>query len=95
MPNALDTKPHFNGSKANKLKRCDLKNGTLLFDYEHIPFAGPTLWKHLFLLYRVFFQACSVLENLKTGVILPLFKGKAAKANNRDNHRGITLFPML
>ena len=30
-----------------------------------------------------------------TGVILPLFKGKGAKANNKDNYRGITLFPTL
>ena len=34
-------------------------------------------------------------ENLKTGVILPLFKGKGAKANNKDNYRGITMFPTL
>ena len=26
---------------------------------------------------------------------LPLFKGKGAKANNKDNYRGITLFPIL
>ena len=34
-------------------------------------------------------------ESLKTGVILPLFKGKGAKANIKDNYRGITLFPTL
>ena len=34
-------------------------------------------------------------ENLKTGVILPLFKGKGAKANNKDNYRGIIMFPTL
>ena len=32
---------------------------------------------------------------LKTGIILPLFKGKATKANNKDNYRGITLFPTI
>ena len=26
---------------------------------------------------------------------MPLFKGKSAKANNKDNYRGITLFPTL
>ena len=26
---------------------------------------------------------------------MPLFKGKGAKANNKDSHRGITLFPTL
>ena len=34
-------------------------------------------------------------ESLKSGIILPLFKGKGAKANNKDNYRGITLFPTL
>ena len=29
------------------------------------------------------------------GVILPLFKDKEAKANNKDNYRGITMFPAL
>ena len=28
-------------------------------------------------------------------MILPLFKGKGVKANNKDNYRGITLFPTL
>ena len=27
--------------------------------------------------------------------VLPLFKGKGAKANNKDNYRGIALFPTL
>ena len=26
---------------------------------------------------------------------MPLFKGKGAKANNKDNYRGTTLFPTL
>ena len=26
---------------------------------------------------------------------MPLFKGKGAKANNKDNYQGITLFPTL
>ena len=33
--------------------------------------------------------------NLKRRVILPLFKGKGAKANNKDNYKGVTLFPTL
>ena len=37
----------------------------------------------------------SVCDSLLTGVILPLFKGKGAEANNKDNYRGITLFPTL
>ena len=34
-------------------------------------------------------------KSLKSQIILPLFKGKGAKANNKDNYRGITLFPTL
>ena len=46
-------------------------------------------------LYQQFFENFSVSKSLKTGIILPLFKGKGAKANNKDNYRGITLFPTL
>ena len=46
-------------------------------------------------MYQNFYANGSVCESLKTGVILPLFKGKGAKANNKDNCRGITLFPTL
>ena len=64
-------------------------------EYEHIRFAGPPFWKLLFQLYQTFFNNFSVCDSLLTGVILPLFKGKGAKANNKDNYRGITLFPTL
>ena len=64
-------------------------------DYEHIRFAGRPFWKLLFQLYQTFFNNLSVCDSLLTGVILPLFKGKGAKANNKDNYRGITLFPTL
>ena len=37
----------------------------------------------------------SVCKTLKICLVLPLFKGKGAKANNKDNYRGITLFPTL
>ena len=45
----------------------NLKTGVsgVSLDYEHIRFAGPTLWNHLFLLYRDFFQTHTVPENLK------------------------------
>ena len=64
-------------------------------DYEHIRFAGPPLWKLLFQLYQDFFMNHSFCEFLLTGVILPPFKGNGAKANDKDNYRGITLFPTL
>ena len=64
-------------------------------DYEHICYAGPPLWEALFCLYRGFFESGSVCQILKTGIMLPLFKGKGTKANNKDNYRGITLFPTI
>ena len=75
----------------------ELKLGVtgLCIDYKHIRFAGPPVWRLLFELYQNFYANDSVWESLKTGVILPLFKGKGAKANNKDSYRGITLFPTL
>ena len=64
-------------------------------DYEHIRFAGPPFWKLLFQLYQTFLNNFSVCDSLLPGVILPLFKGKGAEDNNKDNYRGITLFPAL
>ena len=58
-------------------------------------YAGPPPWRLLFHLYQQFFENFSASKFLKTGIILPLFKGKGAKANNKDNYRGITLFPTL
>ena len=67
----------------------------VLIDYEHVKFAGPDLWILLQDLYQTFLESCMIPESLKSGVILPLFKGKGTKANNKDNYRGITLFPTL
>ena len=74
-----------------------LKSGVsgVLLDFEHIRFECPILWKLLHDLYQVFFDKSSVCKTLKTGLVLPLLKGKGAKANNKDNYRGITLFPKL
>ena len=62
-----------------------LKQGVsgVSIDYEHVRFIGPTIWNHIFLLYQDSFQSHTVSENLKTGVILPLFKGKGAKVKQR------------
>ena len=46
-------------------------------------------------MYQQFYENSVVCKSLKIGIILPLFKGKGAKANNKDNYRGITLFPTL
>ena len=65
----------------------------VLIDYEHVKFAGPDLWIFLQDVYQEFFESCMIPKSLKSETILPLFKGKGAKANNKDNYRGITLFP--
>ena len=64
----------------------------LCIDYEHIHLAGPPVWRLLFELYQNFYANGSGCESLKTGVILPLFKGKGTEANNKDNYMGTTLF---
>ena len=61
-------------------------------DCEHVGDASAPLWR-LFHLYQQFFENFSVSKFLKTGIILPLFKGKGAKANN--NYIGITPFHAL
>ena len=45
--------------------------------------------------YIKLFSIISVCDSLLTAVNLPLFKGKGAKANNKDTYRGITLFLTL
>ena len=85
-------------SYAEVTKVCSsLKSGIsgITIDYEHIRFAGPPLWHLLHELYGEFLLNFSVSKSLKTGLILPLFKGKGTKANKKDNYRGITLFSVL
>ena len=80
---------------ARVCSRLKQETSSVLIDYEHISHAGPTLWRHLFLLYQDFFQTHTVSENLKSGVILQLFKGNGAKGSIKYNYRGITMFPTL
>ena len=54
-----------------------------MFTFE-VPFYGLLLHNS----YQVFFVKSSICKTLKTGLVLPLFNG------NKDNYRGITLFPM-
>ena len=67
----------------------------VLIVYEHVKFADPDLWILLQDVYQEFFESCMIPKSLKSGIILPLFRGKKAKASNKDNYRGITLFPTL
>ena len=61
----------------------------VLIDYEHIrPHSMETTSPFI---YQAFLDKSSVCKTLKTGLVLPLFKGKGAKANNKDNYSGITL----
>ena len=80
---------------ANVCSKLEPGVSGVLIDYEHVLFAGPVLWNFLFEFYNEFFDKSSVCESLKVGTILPLFKDKGVKANNKDNYRGITLFPTL
>ena len=75
----------------------NLKPGVsgVLLDYEHIRYAGPSLWRLLFHIYQQFFEIFVVCKSLKMRIMWPLFKGKDAKANNKDNYRGITMFPTM
>ena len=68
---------------------------SISIDYEHIHYDCLPLWKAPFCLYRVFFESGSVCQIRKNLNHTALFKGKGAKANNKDNYRGITLFPTI
>ena len=63
--------------------------------YEHIKFGGPPLWNLLYKLYNQMFESSAVPTESLTGIVLPLFKGKGLKASEKDNYRGITLFPVV
>ena len=65
----------------------------VLIDYDHVRFAGLDLWILLQDVYQEFFESCMIPKRLKSGIILPLFKGKGAKANNKDNYRRNNIIP--
>ena len=67
----------------------------VLLDNKHIRYTGPSLWRLLYHMYQQVFESSVACKSLKIGIIFPLFKDKGAKANNKDNYRGITLFPTL
>ena len=63
--------------------------------YEHIKFGGPYLWYALYKLYRTMFENGNVPFNSLIDMVLSLFKSKDLKASEKDNYRGITLFPVI
>ena len=48
-----------------------------------------------FKLYQNSFANDFVCESLRTGVIMPLLKGKGTEGTIKDDYRGIVLFPTL
>ena len=52
-------------------------------DHQHIRYAGASLWRLSFHVYQQCFENSVVCKSLKMGMILPLFKGKDARANNK------------
>ena len=60
--------------------------------YEHIKFDGPYLWYALYKLYHSLFENGNMPSNSLIGMV---FKGKGLKASEKDNYRGITLFPVI
>ena len=71
---------------ANVCSKLKPRVSGVFIDYEHVRFAGRVLWNFLFELYNEFFYGSSVCKSLKVETILPLFKGKGAKTNNKDNY---------
>ena len=59
----------------------NLKAGVsgVLIGYEHVRFVGPQSWKHLFQLYKKFFENCSVSESLKRSYFTT-FQGKVCES---------------
>ena len=73
----------------------DTAGGICQTTYEHIKFGGPSLWSVLYKLYCQMFESSAVPVESLVGMVLPLFKGKGLKASEKDNYRGITLFPVV
>ena len=63
--------------------------------YEHLKYLAPVLWDILSKLYLFLFVSCDVPSQFRTFFILPLFKGKVAKACDRDSYRVIAMFSVF
>ena len=75
--------------------KCGVAGGPDMITYEHLRYGGPVLWDNLSKLYFSLFISCSVPSKFRTFFILPLFKGKGAKACDRDSYRGIAMFSVF
>ena len=63
--------------------------------YEHFLYGGPTLWDVIYDLFLRLFYDNGSPEMLKICMMLPLFKDKGLKAYDKDNYRGIAMFPVI
>ena len=66
-----------------------------LFTYEHLKYGGPVLCDILSKLYLSSSVSCDVPSQFRIFLILRLFKGKGAKACDRDSYRGIAMFSVF
>ena len=75
--------------------KCGVAGGPDMITYEHLRYGGPVLCDILSKLYLSLFISCSVPSQFRTFLIPPLFKGKGAKACDRDSYRGIAMFSVF
>ena len=60
-----------------------------------LKYGGPILWNILSKLYFKLFFAHDIPSQFRRQLVLPLFKGKGAKAYLKDNYRGIAMFSVF
>ena len=87
-------------SEAEMVKACGkMKNrkapGWDMITAEHVKKGGPIVIKILTMMYNLITKTRLVPAHFKKGVRIPLFKGGNKDPEMRDNHRGITLLPVL
>jgi hypothetical protein len=65
--------------------------GPDLITNEHIKYANVILSKHLTQLFNMITWTCYSPEMLRTGIIIPIYKGNSKDRTDPTNYRGITL----
>ena len=78
----------------NQLKMGKAGGHDLLTN-EHIVYGGETLIQHLCKLYSLMLKYENVPSNMLIGLMITLLKPDKKDKSNPDNHRGITLLPVL
>jgi hypothetical protein len=62
---------------------------------EHIIYGGKHLLDHLLALYRLIIQSEYIPEPFRSGMIIPIYKGKGKPKSDPNSYRGITLTSSL